>query len=108
MKPVEPPNTLDERWAQFERLFENKFQKKPSLETVFFIIGLEHHFKSRTLEKKQKEYIIAEGFYITFEKQGYFSRNRDGTWKAEKPFPELNAVDREAFYRQAILSYFGQ
>ncbi len=108
MKAPTLSDSLDERWAQFEAMFEKKFQKKPSVETVFFIIGLQHHFNRRVLEKDEKEHLIAEGFYITFEKQGYFSRNHDGTWKAEKPFPELDDALREAFYRQAILSYFEQ
>lgn len=99
---------IDERWAQFEAMFEKKFQKKPNIETAFFIVGLQHHFSGRTLEKGEKEHLIAEGFYITFEKQGYFSRNSDGTWKEEKPFPALGGAPREAFYRQAILSYFEQ
>ncbi len=99
---------IEERWTKFETTFEKKFQKKPTLETAFFIIALEHHFNGRLLEKAEKEHLIAEGFYITFEKQGYFSRNSDGTWKEEKPFPKLGGAPREDFYRQAILSYFGQ
>lgn len=108
MNLSEFPTDIDERWAQFEVMFEKKFQKKPSVETAFFIIGLQHHFTGRALEKSEKEHLIAEGFYITFEKQGYFSRNGDGTWKAEKPFPVLGGAPRENFYRQAILSYFEQ
>ncbi|MGQ9805499.1 MAG: hypothetical protein ACUVRP_05410 [Chlorobiales bacterium] len=108
MKPLELYDDIDERWGRFEAMFEKKFQKKPSVETAFFIIGLEHHFNGRALEKGEKEHLIAEGFYITFEKQGYFSRNCDGTWKEEKRFPELSGASREAFYRQAILSYFEQ
>jgi hypothetical protein len=108
MKPTELPDDIDERWARFETMFEKKFQKKPNVETAFFIIGVEFYFNGRTLQKDEKEHLIAEGFYITFEKQGYFSRNSDGTWKVEKPFPLLGGALREAFYRQAILSYFEQ
>ncbi len=108
MNMIDIAADIDARWAQFETMFEKKFQKKPSVETAFFIIGLQHHFSGNSLEKSEKEHLIAEGFCITFEKQGYFSRNSDGTWKAEKPFPELGGAPREAFYRQAILSYFGQ
>jgi len=99
---------LEERWAQFEAMFAEKFHKKPTIETAFFIIGLQHCFNGRPLQRSEKEHILAEGFYIALEKQGYFSRNSDGTWKEEKPFPELIGAPREAFFRQAILSYFGQ
>jgi len=105
---IEIATDIEERWTKFETTFEKKFQKKPTIETAFFIIALEHHFNGRLLEKAEKVHLIAEGFYITFEKQGYFSRNRDGTWKEEKPFPKLADAPREDFYRQAILSYFGQ
>ncbi len=108
MNTIEPHTDIEERWAHFEVMFEKTFQKKPTVETAFFIIGLQHHFKGHPLEKDEKEHLIAEGFHIAFEQQGYFSRNSDGTWKAEKPFPELGGAPREAFYRQAILSYFGQ
>ncbi|MFN3345995.1 MAG: hypothetical protein ACK4XY_07740 [Chloroherpetonaceae bacterium] len=97
---------IDKRWAEFEAMFKKKFQKTPSVETAFFIIGLQHRFNKHTLEKGEKEALIAEGFYITFEKQGYFSRNSDGTWKVAKPLPELSDMQREVFYRHAILSYF--
>ncbi len=108
MTAFEISANLDERWAQFETMFEKKFQKKPDIETAFFIIGLQHHFNGHALNRQEKERLIAEGFYIAFEKQGYFSRNHDGTWKAEKPFPELSDTSRDAFYRQAILFYFEQ
>lgn len=108
MRSPELSADIDERWTQFEALFEKKFQKKPDVETAFFIIGLQHNFNGRALDKAEKERLIAEGFCIAFEKQGYFSRNGDGSWKEEKPFPKLVGASREAFYRQAILSYFEQ
>ncbi len=106
MQPPDFFTDIDKRWAEFEAMFEKASRKTPSVETAFFIIALQHRFHKRALEKGEKEDLIAEGFYIAFEKQGYFSRNSDGTWKVAKPFPELSDIQREAFYRHAILSYF--
>ncbi|MCS6988339.1 MAG: hypothetical protein NZM06_02370 [Chloroherpetonaceae bacterium] len=108
MRDDDSPNgaSLDERWRQFETLFESKFQKKPTIESAFFVIGLQHGFARQPLDKSDKEKLIAEGFRIAFAKQGYFSRNADGTWREEKPFPTLDGEARDDFFREAILSYF--
>ncbi len=59
MTAFEISANLDERWAQFETMFEKKFQKKPDIETAFFIIGLQHHFNGHALNRQEKERLIA-------------------------------------------------
>lgn len=105
-EPSPQSASLDERWRDFEALFEKTFRKKPTIETALFVIGLERAFAGNALDKREKERLIAEGFRYAFAAQGYFSRNADGTWREEKPFPELDDEARDDFFREAILSYF--
>jgi hypothetical protein len=101
-------DALNARWRAFEKRFEAKFQKKPTIETALFIIGVENRFNGQAADKIQKEQFIAEGFHIAFEKRGYFERQSDGSWKELKPIPKLLPDEKDAFFREVILNYFAQ
>ncbi|MGC4038000.1 MAG: hypothetical protein QM764_18705 [Chitinophagaceae bacterium] len=103
---------LQQRWWNLEASLVERFGKKPDLETILFLIGIQEFGQIRekfTKEQKQDLMHIAvcsllapSGFY---ELQG---TDRDGWphFKQLKPVPEMNMIEQENFLKDHILLYF--
>ena len=103
---------LQSRWWKLEQRLLDRFDKKPDVETVLFLIGIQElgDIKEKfTKEQKQDlmhvavcTVLLPSGFY---EVEGV---DEDGWphFKQLKAMPEMNTYEQEAFLKDHILLYF--
>ena len=105
---------LQVRWWKLEEKFLERFGKKPDVESILFLIGIQELGdiqKKFTKEQKQDLMHIAvctvlaqSGYYI---KEGY----DDEGWphfKQLKALPEFGMMEQENFLKDHVLLYFDQ
>jgi hypothetical protein len=103
---------LQSRWWKLEEKLLERFDKKPDVETILFLIGIQElgDIKAKfTKEQKQDlmhlavcTVLMPSGFY---EVEGV---DEDGWphFKQLKAMPEMNTFEQEAFLKDHILLYF--
>ena len=103
---------LQSRWWKLEENFLRKFGKKPDVEAVLFLIGVQ---EVRNLRKKftkeQKQDLMHVAVCTILSNSGYYellSYDKDGWphFKQMKGLPEFNLIEQEAFLKDHILLYF--
>lgn len=105
---------LQQRWWNLEASLVERFGKKPDLETILFLIGIQEfgNIKEKfTKEQKQDLMHIAVCSLLT--PSGYYElegTDQDGWphFKQLKPMPEMNMIEQENFLKDHILMYFQQ
>jgi hypothetical protein len=105
---------IQARWWKLEEKMINRFGKKPDLESILFLIGIQevggagHQF---TKEQKQDLMHVAvctvlspSGFY---EHEGW---DEDGWphFKPKKELPPMSLMEQENFMKDHVLFYFDQ
>jgi hypothetical protein len=100
------------RWFELERELMERFGKKPDVETILFLIGIQEFGEiANKFSKEQKQVHIA--VCTVLAPSGYYELSfvdPDGWphFKQLKPMPELNAFEQEYFLKDHILLYFQQ
>lgn len=106
------PNENENEWSRIETRFSNLTGKKPDLNGMLFLIGVQElgkGIKSFSKEEKQDLMHIAickilsqSGF---FELEGY---DKDGWphWKKLRNIPKLGLKEQEKFLKAHIIEYF--
>lgn len=103
---------LQLRWWKLEEKFMNKFGKKPDVEAVLFLIGIQ---EIRNLKKKfskeQKQDLMHVAVCSLLSQSGYYkiAGHDDEGWPhflQLKPLPQYNTVEQENFLKDHILLYF--
>lgn len=109
---LEAQDDLQIRWWKLEENFLNKFGKKPDVEAVLFLIGIQ---EVRNLKKKfskeQKQDLMHVAVCTLLAQSGYYeieSYDEDGWphFKQLKGLPEYNMIEQENFIKDHILLYF--
>lgn len=108
-------NTADDlqaRWWALEEKFLHRFGKKPDVEAVLFLIGLQ---EVRNLKKKfskeQKQDLMHVAVCTVLMNSGYYEiENYDSEgwphFKQLKALPSFNLMEQENFLKDHILFYF--
>lgn len=103
---------LQIRWWKLEEKFKEKFGKKPDVETVLFLLGIQ---EVRNLKKKftkeQKQDLMHVAVCTVLAQSGYYEVEKfdDDGWphfKQLKALPEHNIIEQENFLKDHILLYF--
>lgn len=103
---------LQSRWWKLEEKFVNKFGKKPDVEAILFLIGIQ---EIRNLKKKfskeQKQDLMHVAVCSVLSQSGYYEIDSydDEGWphfKQLKALPQYNMMDQENFLKDHILLYF--
>ena len=103
---------LQSRWWKLEETFLNKFGKKPDVEAVLFLIGIQ---EIRNIKKKftkeQKQDLMHVAVCMLLAQSGYYEVEKydeDGWphFKQLKGLPEFNMIEQENFLKDHILLYF--
>ena len=103
---------LQTRWWKLEEKFMNKFGKKPDVEAVLFLIGIQ---EVRNLKKKfskeQKQDLMHVAVCSLLSQSGYYKidNHDDDGWphfKQLKELPQYNMIEQENFLKDHILLYF--
>lgn len=102
------------RWWKLEEQFVEKFGKKPDVEAILFLIGIQEfgNFKStKKFNKEQKQDLMHVAVCTLLAQSGYYeveSHDEDG-WPhfvQLKELPHYNMMEQENFLKDHILLYF--
>ncbi|PWT97872.1 MAG: hypothetical protein C5B52_13150 [Bacteroidetes bacterium] len=103
---------LQSRWWQLEEKLMQRFGKKPDLETLLFLIGVQEFGQIRKkFTKEQKQDLMHIAVCSLLANSGYYEIERvdaDGWphFRQLKALPQLNNIDQENFLKDHILLYF--
>jgi hypothetical protein len=102
------------RWMQLEQKLVERFGKKPDLETVLFLIGVQELGDVRTkYTKEQKQDLMHVAVCSLLAQSGYFaleSHDEEGWphFRQLKAIPPQSLKEQEDFLKDHILLYFEQ
>jgi hypothetical protein len=103
---------LQQRWWQLEARLVERFNKKPDLETILFLIGIQEFGEIREkFTKEQKQDLMHVAVCSLFSRSGFYELEKideDGWphFKQLKPMPDMNPFEQENFLKDHILLYF--
>lgn len=105
---------LQQRWWNLEAKLTERFGKKPDLEAVLFLIGIqETGFVSDKISKEQKQDLMHVAVCTVLQPSGYYLKegsDEDGWphFKQVKELPAFTLIEQENFLKDHVLLYFQQ
>lgn len=105
---------LQTRWWKLEAKLIDRFGKKPDLETILFLVGIQEFGDIQSkFSKEQKQDLMHIAVCSLLSKSGYYEfegADKDGWphFKQIKAMPEMNLMDQENFLKDHVLLYFEQ
>jgi hypothetical protein len=103
---------LQSRWWKLEEKFMHKFGKKPDVEAILFLIGIQEIGKfKKKFSKEQKQDLMHVAVCSLLSQSGYYKveGHDDEGWPhflQLKPLPQYNMIEQENFLKDHILLYF--
>jgi len=108
-------NTHDDlqvRWWNLEAKLVERFGKKPDMETILFLIGIQEFGQIKEkFTKEQKQDLMHVAVCSLMAPSGYYKlegTDEDGWphFRQLKPMPDMNPFEQENFLKDHILLYF--
>jgi hypothetical protein len=103
---------LQARWWSLEAKLTERFGKKPDLEAILFLIGIQEFGEIKTkFGKEQKQDLMHIAICSLFSQGGYYELEKvdeDG-WPhfiQLKALPVMDMIEQENFLKDHILLYF--
>lgn len=103
---------LQSRWWNLEAKLVERFEKKPDMETILFLIGIQEFGQIREkFTKEQKQDLMHVAICALLSASGYYeleSKDADGWphFKQLKAMPVMNPFEQEMFLKDHVLLYF--
>jgi hypothetical protein len=103
---------LQQRWWNLEAELVERFGKKPDVEAILFLIGMqETGFLNDKISKEQKQDLMHVAVCTVLSASGYYAlegNDADGWphFKQLKELPVMNLIEQENFLKDHILLYF--
>ncbi|MCU7548618.1 hypothetical protein OCK74_05790 [Chitinophagaceae bacterium LB-8] len=103
---------LQQRWWKLEEKLMQRFEKKPDVESILFLIGIQELGDIRKkFTKEQKQDLMHIAICTVLSSSGYYELSHvdeDGWphFKQLKPMPAMNPFEQEIFLKDHILLYF--
>jgi len=103
---------LQTRWWALEAKLVERFGKKPDMEAILFLIGMqETGFIKEKITKEQKQDLMHVAVCILFSQSGFYElegKDQEGWphFKQVKQLPEMSMIGQENFLKDHILLYF--
>ncbi len=103
---------LQQRWWALEAKLVERFGKKPDLEAVLFLVGMqETGFIQEKISKEQKQDLMHVAVCRVLSNSGYYrlEGSDDEGWphyQQVKELPVMNLVEQENFIKDHVLLYF--
>jgi hypothetical protein len=103
---------LQQRWWELESKLVERFGKKPDLEAILFLIGIQEFGQVREkFTKEQKQDLMHVAVCSLLSQSGYYELekiDKDGWphFKQLKAMPEMSMADQENFIKDHVLLYF--
>ncbi len=107
-----PNDDLQQRWWKLESKLMERFGKKPDVEAILFLIGIQEFGQLKEkFTKEQKQDLMHVAVCKLLSQSGYYElENTDEEgwphFKQLKPMPEMNTMEQENFLKDHILLYF--
>lgn len=105
---------IQSRWWQLEARLLERFGKKPDMETILFLIGIqETGFVAAKITKEQKQDLMHVAICALLAPSGFYSLSGhdDEGWPhfhQLKELPNMFLPEQENFLKDHILLYFDQ
>jgi hypothetical protein len=105
-------NDLQTRWWALEARMLERFGKKPDLEAILFLIGVQEFGEIRNkFSKEQKQDLMHVAVCSLLAQSGYYEIEKydDDGWphfRQLKVLPVFNMIEQENFLKDHILLYF--
>lgn len=105
---------LQQRWWALEAQLVERFGKKPDLEAILFLIGLqETGFIREKVSKEQKQDLMHVAVCTVLAQSGYYileGKDADGWphFNQVKELPPMPLPEQENFIKDHVLLYFQQ
>ena len=103
---------LQARWWALEGKLVERFGKKPDMEAILFLIGIQEFGEiKRKFTKEQKQDLMHLAVCSLLGQSGYYELERVDTdgwphFRQLKPLPVMNMIEQENFLKDHILLYF--
>jgi hypothetical protein len=103
---------LQQRWWNLEAKLVERFGKKPDMETILFLIGIQEFGEIKEkFSKEEKQDLMHVAICKLLSQSGYYELEKmdeDGWphFRQLKPMPEMNMIEQENFLKDHILLYF--
>jgi hypothetical protein len=103
---------LQQRWWNLEAKLAERFGKKPDMEAILFLIGIQEFGQLKEkFTKEQKQDLMHVAICSLLSHSGYYElegKDIDGWphFKQLKPMPDMNAYEQESFLKDHVLLYF--
>jgi len=103
---------LQQRWWNLEAKLVERFGKKPDMETILFLIGIQELGQVREkFTKEQKQDLMHVAICSLLSQSGYYELEKtdEEGWphfKQLKPMPVMDTVQQENFLKDHVLLYF--
>src|SRR5687768_15170542 len=100
------------RWWKLEEKLMEKFGKKPDMEAILFLIGIQEFGNIRSkFSKEQKQDLMHVAVCSLLSQSGYYELegiDNDGWphFKQLKELPAYNMIEQENFLKDHVLHYF--
>ncbi len=109
---TEAGNDLQSRWWTLEAKLVERFGKKPDMEAILFLIGVQEFGDIKEkFGKEQKQDLMHVAVCSLFAQSGYYELEKvdeDGWphFKQLKALPVMNMIEQENFLKDHVLLYF--
>ncbi len=106
------PIDFDPRWIQLLHRFKEQFGKKPELETILFLIGINEVGKvAEKYSKEEKQDLMHVAVCKLLSMSNYFKYagiDDDGwpQWEPVKELPPMTNEEQEILLKKNIILYF--
>jgi len=103
---------LQQRWWNLEAKLAEQFGKKPDLDAILYLIGMQElQYFNEKITKEQKQDLMHVAVCTILTPSGYYElevTDVDGWphFKQLKPLPELGLREQEEFLTDHVLLYF--
>ena len=111
---MQTQDDLQVRWWKLEEQFFKKFGKKPDVEAILFLIGIQEigNFNlKKKFNKEQKQDLMHVAVCTLLSQSGYYEiegydEDKWPHFKRLKELPQYNMMEQENFLKDHILLYF--
>jgi len=103
---------LGERWELLMGILEKEFGRRPNMEALLFLIGVQEIGAGKqTYTKEEKQDLMHIAMCALLSRAGYFElegKDKEGWphWKLIQPLPSINIFEQITFLRGLIIDYF--
>lgn len=102
-----------QRWNHVESMLTERFGKKPNMEAILFLIGVQELGNDKKkFTKEQKQDLMHIATCTLLSQSGYYERegiDKDGWphFREVSPVPKMDMLTQEHFLKEHIIAYFG-